>query len=241
VQANRVRASLSAMFSWGMKAGLVSGNPIAATFKPSEEHARERVLSDQELGWIWSCTQELGDYGRIVRLLMLTGARRSEVGGMRESELVRHHDGSVTWTIPGERTKNRLALELMLPAWIAREVPMPGNHDTLFGTAGQGFKNWNSARARLDRNLTAAGYKLSPWVLHDLRRSFVTRLNDLDVEPHVIEALVNHVSGRAKASVAGVYNHSTYRDQKRAVLVLWADHLRTKVVPGTMGVTLRIA
>ncbi len=66
-------------------------------------------------------------------------------------------------------------------------------------------------------------------MLHDLRRTFVTRLNDLGVEPHVIEALVNHASGRAKAGVAGVYNRSAYAAQKRAALTVWCDHIATLV------------
>jgi hypothetical protein len=63
------------------------------------------------------------------------------------------------------------------------------------------------------------------WVLHDLRRTFVTRLNDLGVEPHVIEALVNHVGGAAKVGVAGVYNRSAYGPQKTAALAQWCNHL----------------
>jgi hypothetical protein len=54
----------------------------------------------------------------------------------------------------------------------------------------------------------------------------LTRLNDLGVEPHIIEALVNHVGGSAKAGVAGVYNRSAYAVQKRAALSLWCDHIR---------------
>jgi hypothetical protein len=61
--------------------------------------------------------------------------------------------------------------------------------------------------------------------LHDLRRTFVTRLNDLGVEPHVVEAVVNHVSGQAKKGVAGVYNLSAYSDQKRAALIRWCAHI----------------
>ena len=115
VTANRVRASLSAMFAWGMKAGLVSGNPIAATFKPAEERPRERVLTDDELALIWSCTAGGADYDRIVRLLLLTGARREEIAGMGWSELIRRDSGSVTWVLPAERSKNHLPHELALP------------------------------------------------------------------------------------------------------------------------------
>jgi hypothetical protein len=80
-------------------------------------------------------------------------------------------------------------------------------------------------------------------VLHDLRRTFVTRLNDMGVEPHIIEALVNHAGGAAKAGVAGVYNRSAYAVQKRATLALWCDHVARLVgaVPagGPMVVPLR--
>jgi integrase len=221
------------MYAWGMKAGLVPANPIVATFKPAEERPRDRVLSDQEIGCIWSCTDDGSHYSRIVRLLLLTGARRSEVAGMREGELVRHHGGSITWTIPGERTKNGLALELVLPAWMARNIPAKAANDTrdrLFGADGNGdgnhdFGSWGQRKTRLDRKLETVGHAMPPWVLHDLRRSFVTRLNDLGVEPHIIESLVNHVSGSAKAGIAGVYNLSSYREQKRQALVRWADHL----------------
>jgi integrase len=201
----------------------------------------------------------VGDYGRIVRLAIATGARRSEIAGMRERELVRHSgpsgDGAVTWTIPGERTKNGLPLELMLPAWIAQNIPYipsPRRSDTtrdlLFGEGANGFNNWPYRKSQLDKALANVGQMMEPWVLHDLRRTFVTRLNDLGVDPHVIEALVNHVSGNAKAGVAGTYNKSAYRDQKRAALVLWSDHVRALVehnagahddgaVVGTEGIT----
>ena len=63
-----------------------------------------------------------------------------------------------------------------------------------------------------------------PWVLHDLRRSAVTRMCELGIAPHVVEAVVNHVCGH-KAGVAGVYNKAIYAAEKRAALQRWADHL----------------
>ena len=64
-----------------------------------------------------------------------------------------------------------------------------------------------------------------PWTLHDLRRTVVTGMNELGIAPHVVEAVVNHVSGRAKAGVAGVYNRAAYAIEKRTALQAWADHL----------------
>jgi len=56
---------------------------------------------------------------------------------------------------------------------------------------------------------------MKPWRIHDLRRSFVTMLNDKGLAPpHVVEAIVNHISGH-KAGVAGVYNHALYLEERR--------------------------
>ena len=79
---------------------------------------------------------------------------------------------------------------------------------------------WDGCKVRLDRRCGVAG-----WRLHDLRRTAVTGMAELGVAPHVVEAVVNHVSGRARAGVAGVYNRATYALEKRAALQAWADHL----------------
>lgn len=241
--ANRVRASLSAMFAWGMKAGLIQANPVAATFKPAEEKTRERVLSDRELALIWRSTSGGADHDRIVRLLMLTGARREEIAGMRWSELTLNNDGSATWLLPPVRSKNRLPHMLTLPRFAAGLLPQPrqGENDEVrelvFGEGRGSFSGWSRCKERLDARIAEAngGKPIAPWVLHDLRRTFVTRLNDLGTEPHVIEALVNHVGGIAKAGVAGVYNRSAYAVQKRAALNLWCDHVARLADEGMAG------
>ncbi len=238
VTANRVRSSLSAMWTWAVMAGLQDANPVALTAKPAIEASRERVLSDAELAATWHATGGDADHDRIVRLLMLTGCRRDEVGRMRWSEL----DGDV-WTLPALRAKNGLAHELPLPALAIAQLPprrtLPATavndaparqRGAVFGETEAGFSGWSRCKARLDARLAAGGAEGAPWTLHDLRRTFVTRMNDMGVaEPHVIEALVNHHSGTAKRGVAGVYNRSAYREQKRTALTTWADHLAALV------------
>jgi integrase len=230
---NRVRASLSSAFSWGMKAGLVSSNPIATTFKPAEERTRDRVLTDAELGLVWQCTGGPADHDRIVRLLILTGARREEIAGIRWSEITLRDDGTALWVLPAERSKNRRAYELAFPQIVTELLPAPRyeqdgtRRDLIFGARRGPFSGWSNCKTRLDERIAAAngGTTIAPWVLHDLRRTFVTRLNDLGVEPHIIEALVNHVGGTAKAGVAGIYNRSAYGPQKAAALSLWCDRI----------------
>jgi integrase len=233
ILANRVRASISAMYSWGMKAGLVASNPVAATFKPAEERARDRVLTDAELALVWRCTGGGADHDRIVRLLMLTGARREEIAGMCWSEVAPRDDGTCYWMLPAQRSKNRRAYEAVFPEIVTELLPAPrrendgSRRDLIFGARHGPFSSWSNWKARLDERIAAAngGAPIAPWVLHDLRRTFVTRLNDLGVEPHVIEALVNHVGGAAKSGVAGIYNRSAYAFQKRAALAMWCDHI----------------
>ena len=92
--------------------------------------------------------------------------------------------------------------------------------DLVFREGAGGFSGWSRAKDALDE---ACGVK--DWTLHDLRRTAATRMADLGVQPHVIEAVLNHISGH-KAGVAGIYNRSTYAAEKRAALDLWAGHVK---------------
>jgi integrase len=78
---------------------------------------------------------------------------------------------------------------------------------------------WSKSKAALD---AVCGVK--NWTIHDLRRTVATRMADIGIQPHIIEAVLNHVSGH-KAGVAGTYNRSTYAAEKRAALDLWASEL----------------
>ena len=64
--------------------------------------------------------------------------------------------------------------------------------------------------------------KLTAWRLHDLRRTVATRLGDQGALPHVVEAILNHISGH-RAGVAGIYNRAIYAAEKREALVRWAE------------------
>ena len=167
--------------------------------------SRDHIPTEAELVAIWNACGD-DDFGRIVRLLILLGNRRQEVGGMRWSEL---DLTAGAWTLPAERSKNHRSLTVVLPpAALAIIQSMPRtSRDCLFGDrAGSGFTGWTNAKAELDRRL---GSTVRPWRLHDLRRGVATGLIDLGIAPHVVEACLNHYSGH-RAGVAGVYNKSDY-------------------------------
>jgi integrase len=85
VTGNRVRASLSGMFSWTVSEGLVEANPVVGTTR-TDESKRDRVLSHAELRAIWTALPD-GHYGAITKLLALTGQRAGEIAGLRWSEI----------------------------------------------------------------------------------------------------------------------------------------------------------
>ena len=226
--ANRARAALSAFFSWAMGDGVAAANPVVGTHKAIEETPRDRVLTDAELAEVWRRSGR-SDFGTIVQLLILTGQRREEVGGMLWPEI----QGD-TWRIGAERAKNGRDhdVPLSLQAFaILAERPRSDRRKFVFGSGQGPFQGWSSAKTNLDaamlevwRERHGGTTGLLPWRLHDLRRTVATRLADLGVLPHVVEAVLNHVSGH-KAGVAGVYNRSTYGPEKRAALELWATYV----------------
>jgi integrase len=208
------------LFAWAIEQGFIDANPVLGTGSPQENAARERVLADAELAAIWRACED-DDHGRIVRLMMLLGCRRAEIGGMRWSEF---DLAKGSWTLPRQRAKNRHALTLSLPPValaIVRSVPDKGR-DPLFGDRSEGgFAGWDLAKKKLDRRL---GDAVQPWRLHDLRRTCATGMGELGVEPHVIEAALNHVSGH-KAGIAGVYNKAKYENAVKFALARWAEHV----------------
>ena len=169
-------------------------------------------------------------FGRVVKLLMLLGQRRTEVGGMAWSELDLEHG---TWTIPARRSKNHRAHTLPLPPLALRiiiaAVPRVVGRDTLFGDrADSGLTGWARPKAALDARL---GDRVKPWTLHDLRRSRATRLCDLGTAPHVVEQILNHQSGH-RAGIVGIYNRSSYEREVKIALAMWSDHIRALVQGG---------
>jgi integrase len=227
--ANRSRAALSALFSWAIGEGLTDANPVAGTNKAIEEISRDRVLSQRELALVWGASGD-GDYGAIVKLLILTGQRREEVGGILWSEI---DFGKALWSIHGNRTKNALPHEVPLSALavdILRKQQRRDDRDLIFGSRDGSFQGWSNAKAALDRRIQIQMRPqdhraiLEPWRLHDIRRTVATRLGDIGVLPHVVEAILNHTSG-SRAGVAGIYNRATYALEKRAALNLWAQRL----------------
>lgn len=244
--ANRYLVYVKMFFKWARKKRVITTDPAAEVEKEGAEGSRERVLTLPELKAVWQAlapTQaNKGDlFEGIIKVLILTGQRRNEVAGMRWSEL--DLDAGL-WSLPEDRTKNHRPHLVPLPDPVkdvlrerqAEQKAMGMRTPYVFtSTGGAPFSGWSKSKVRLDGR---AG--IAPWTLHDLRRTLVTRLSeDLRIPPHIVEAIVNHVSG-TKAGVAGTYNRAMYLDERRNALGAWAAYVLRLVgeVTGTNVVEL---
>jgi integrase len=220
VAAHRAVADLSACISWAQSIGKFDQNVVNPAWRLPrliKERSRERTLTVDELRRIWDAAGD-GDYGAIVKLLALTGARRSEVAGMAWGEL--DLDGDVpVWRVSGQRTKNGEMLELPLPAQaveILRAIPRRPGRDLVFGAGVRAYSGWSRSKKRLDRRCGVQG-----WSLHDCRRTLQSELHELGVSSDVTERILNH----KRRGVQAVYDRAQYREAKRQALQRWADYL----------------
>jgi integrase len=221
VTSNRLRATLATVLGWAIRQGikLPEGNVAAYTSKRREK-TRERVLSDGEIRTLWHALDDY-DHGTITKLLLLTGQRRAEIGSLRWDEV---HDDFIL--LSGERTKNKRQHVIPLSE-AAKEILCRrriAGRTYVFGRDIAGFNGWGVPKRRLDKRLAKARTPLKQWTLHDLRRTCVTGMIGLGIQPHVVEAVVNHVGGH-RAGVAGIYNRASYNAEKREALDKWVAHV----------------
>jgi len=219
---NRVRSSLSAFFTFAIREGLLDVNPVTGTGKADEGPSRDRTLSEAELRAVLNAL-DAGPFGDIVRLLVLTGQRREEMGGLSWSEVDLERRLIV---LPPERTKNNRQHELPISSQVRAILErQPRKNEWVFGRR---WTSWSRHGAILDSRLNG----MAEWRLHDLRRTAATGMAELGVLPHIIEAILNHVSGH-KGGVAGVYNRAKYTDEMRSALQKWGDWIEARTYAGT--------
>ena len=230
----RALAYLRKFFNWCAERDILTMPPTERIRSLHPEVKRDRVLSEQELYYLLQALNaEQSIFGPLVRVLLLTGQRRGEVAGMLWSELRDLSTENAVWEIPGHRTKNKHShLVPLQPKVRSLLLSLPRISDLVFTTNGDTpVSGFGKAKARLDdrTNAMRASDELEPlpdWTLHDLRRTMVTVMNEkLGVAPHIVEAVVNHMSGLAKAGVAGVYNRALYFEDRRRALSLWQNWL----------------
>jgi integrase len=196
---------LRTFFNWSYRRGYLDQNPIARLTGLGRSNSRERVLSDAEIVAVWNNVPE-GDYGALVRLLILTGQRKGQWLAFRPSYI---QGDTVTWPpdfMKGGRVHTIPCTDLM------RRII--GNRAC--------FGKWTTSynKRALDKASGTTG-----WTLHDLRRTFATKLAELGIAPHVIERILAH-SGGTISGVAAIYNRHHFLPEMRLAMQKWETRLQ---------------
>jgi integrase len=220
--ANRVYSITRKLFGWSVEQEIIAISPFVGLKAPAEEKSRDRVLTDQELRAIWQAAGQMGVYGSLVRVLVLTGQRRGEIAGLTWDEI--DLDKQLI-SLPRERVKNDRAHETPLsPQAVALIEALPRNSEQyVFSLDGGPIINFGRFKERLDKLCGVQN-----WTVHDLRRSAASGMARLGVGLPVIEKVLNHVSG-SFAGVVGIYQRHDFAGEKRRALEAWGSHVASIV------------
>ena len=241
IAANRVFAAVRKMFAWAVERGDIEVSPCIGIKPPSAEASRERVLDDAEIKAVWrACSEIGGPFSPLVKLLILTGQRRDEVGAMRWAEVDLERR---LWTLPAGRVKNgnghavplsRQAVEILAA------LPRIEGAGFVFTVSGvTAVSGYSRAKLRLDAAMKDDDATIADWRLHDLRRSFASGCARIGIALPTIERALNHVSGSFKG-VAGVYQRHDFLAERQAAMDAWARHVEA-IVTGTSSNVVELA
>ncbi len=220
-QANRIHANLRKLFNWCVERGIVEASAVAGIRPQTREQARDRVLTDEEvLAVLKGSSQEPYPYGPFVSLLLATAQRRSEVSNMRWSQIDLE---AKVWVIPADLAKNGKSHVVPLNDFairILQKLPRFADCDWVFTTTRRVPINGFSKALRQIQTIS----QTSDWRLHDLRPTATTGMARLGIAPHVVEKVLNHISGTI-SGVAAVYNRYGYDAERREALDKWGGFL----------------
>ena len=242
IMANRLFAVFRKMCGWAVERGIINTSPCERIKAPAPTQSRDRVLSDSEVRQVWTAAGEMGwPFGPLIRLLLLTGQRRDEVGALRWSEVDLK---AKVWVLPAARAKNGVEHAIPLSAQvldILNGLPQVG--DLVFTTNGKTpVSGFSKAKLRIDRALLrkegVQEVSMPAWTFHDLRRTTATNMARLGIALPVIEKVLNHVSGSFRG-VVGIYNRHSFEDEKRHALQAWGSYVERLMAGDTNVVALK--
>jgi integrase len=210
-------ACLSRLFNWHavrddeFKSSIVRG----MRRQNAKEHARTRVLSDDELRAVWAAAEHAGLFGDYVQFLLLTSARRTEAAAMTWAEL----DGT-DWTLPAARNKTKVDLVRPLSKAaqkILAERPRIVGCPFVFTSNGRSAPGGGLSRQKRQFDVACG---VTDWTLHDLRRTARSLMSRADISPDHAERCLGHVIGGVRETYD---RHEYHAEKKRAFEALAAQ------------------
>jgi integrase len=243
VAADRALGVVRKIFRWHALRSDDFRSPIVPGMNrvKGREQARSRVLTNDELRVIWRTASQLeGPFSAFLKFCLLTGARRSEVAGLRWAEI----DDAGNWELPPERNKTKLPLLRPLSAaaraLLAAQPRMAGGRFVFTSDGRSKIGGFSGYKARFDAVVLCELHKENPeaeafpnWTLHDLRRTartllrLLSRLSHAGVTSDHAERCLGHVIG----GVRGVYDRREFYDEKKRAFEALARQITDIVEP----------
>lgn len=247
ITANRVLGHTRKFFNWCVERDVIENAPTNGVKPVAKEVSRDRVLSDDEIRWLWQACEKLGQpWGPLGQMLLLTGQRLNEVAQITDAEI-----RGDSWHLAAGRTKNGRAHDVPLSsaaqAVLERTERVKGDAGYIFTTTARTpVSGFHKGRIHIAAHMEAIAAEergeavsIPKWGFHDLRRTAATGMARLGIAVRVTEAVLNHVSGTGGGIVA-VYQRHDYADEKRQALEAWGRYVM-QLVEGTAGNVVRIA
>jgi integrase len=222
VAPNRALTIIRTLFRYAMSRDWIEASPAEAIAKTKAESPRDRFLDMEEVRWVYTTADMLGyPLGGYLKMLFLTGQRRTEVGMMRWEDL---DLDAGTWSLSSADTKAaRAHLVPLSPdaVTILKATPRLGAY--VWTTDGRTYlSGYTHVKARLDGLLKAQGAMLKAWRLHDIRRSVATHMVRLGVTETIVGRVLNHAP---QGVTARTYALHSYEPEKRSALTRWAAEI----------------
>jgi integrase len=212
---------LSMFFNWAMRRGYINTTPTARMHAPKKPPSRERVLTADELLAVWRALPD-DDYGSIIKLCILSGQRIGQWAALKREYI---QSDVIVW--PSEAMKAKRSQTIPLTDMMRTLIPQRVGY--IFPTANiRAFSNWSRSKHRLDKD---SGLKR--FTHHDLRRTWATvAADELDIEPHIIAAVLHHAYGSA---VTRIYTRARYIPQMRAAFLAFEGWFQNQKPLGASG------
>lgn len=241
--ANRAFNILRRYFSLGIERDLIIATPFGHVKQPTPDASSDRVLTAEELWALLRALEQLtkGAGSDMVRLLLLTGTRRSMVVGARRAELEDLDGRDPRWIIPAERMKNAkphvVPLSRGAAELVKERLDLAGPDCGFLFPAidGRSERDWNpSFPAVLKRRMEKIlGEPIPNWTVHNLRQTTATWLRErLGVRRDIVSLILSHTITEGPA-VTSVYDRAQLLPERRDALQRWDDLLVALPAPGT--------
>lgn len=207
---------LKVLFEWAQLRGIVEHNPLAGVRAGSigltASRPAGRVLSLDELRLVYDMAN--GVAGHALRGIILTGARPSEVSGMRWDEI-----NGEWWEIPGDRMKSRKPHAVYIKSAMPLLNEMAGLDAVFVFATDKGRAIRRDSLTTYAKRL-AQQIKMQHFSPHDLRRSAATHWGEkLGAAPHIVEKMLAHAPDN---KLQQVYQRGQYREEMSLIWQRWA-------------------